>query len=191
MAQEDNNLNARVAVASTRDSSSMKALAVIAAVFLPGTYIATLFSMSMFDWQAGVGSSSGGNQDKQVVMPLFWVYWVIAVVLTVLIIFAWRYWWVSQDRDFRMHLSKEIADDRYWTPDGSARELDTTFLQDFFHLSNRHRGGHTDGSVGASRKRGLGEEHSQRTTGFRRELTPNESVSGREHSIGKRGARRE
>lgn len=38
-------LNARMAVASTRDSSSMKALAVITAIFLPGEYIGTLFGM--------------------------------------------------------------------------------------------------------------------------------------------------
>lgn len=43
MAQEDNVLNARMAVASTRDSSSMKALAVITAIFLPGEFLASLF----------------------------------------------------------------------------------------------------------------------------------------------------
>ena len=43
MAQEDNVLNARMAVASTRDGSSMKALAVITAIFLPGEFLGTLF----------------------------------------------------------------------------------------------------------------------------------------------------
>lgn len=42
MAQEDNVLNARMAVASSRDSSSMKALAVITCIFLPGEFIGEL-----------------------------------------------------------------------------------------------------------------------------------------------------
>lgn len=50
MAQEDNFLAARLAVSATRDSSAMKALALITAVFLPATYVATLFSMTMFNW---------------------------------------------------------------------------------------------------------------------------------------------
>ncbi|KAG5801206.1 hypothetical protein H9Q71_014213 [Fusarium xylarioides] len=50
IAQEDNILNAQIAVASSRNSSSMKALAVITAIFLPGEFLGTLFSMSMFDW---------------------------------------------------------------------------------------------------------------------------------------------
>lgn len=75
MAQEDNNLNARMAVASTRDSSSMKALAVITAIFLPGEYIGTLFGVQMFNWEQGTSGDPSVSEDaapglpRPVVMP--------------------------------------------------------------------------------------------------------------------------
>lgn len=138
MAQEDNNLNARMAVASTRDSSSMKALAVITAIFLPGEYIGTLFGVAMFDWQEGTAGDPAASADAPegwphpVVMPSFWVYWAFTVPLTLLIVAGWRAWWVNQDRFFRRHLSVDLSNERYWTADGRPRDLETTFAQDFF-----------------------------------------------------------
>ncbi|KAI5928329.1 hypothetical protein F4810DRAFT_648002 [Camillea tinctor] len=143
MAQEDNNLNARMAVASTRDSSSMKALAVITAIFLPGEYIGTLFGISMFNWEEGTAGDPALSQDAAtglphpVIMPSFWVYWAFTIPLTLFIVTLWRAWWVNQDRYFRRHLSNELSNERYWTTDGKPRELETTFMQDFFSLFSR------------------------------------------------------
>lgn len=148
MAQEDNALNARMAVASTRDSASMKALAVITALFLPGEFIGTLFGMSMFDWLAPNGDEddqptrpavNGSPEDEpdDVLSKQFWVYWVIAIPLTLFIIFVWRAWWVTQDRYFRRHLSRELSEERYWTTDGKPRRLEHSFIHDFFYLSTR------------------------------------------------------
>lgn len=147
MAQEDNVLNARMAVASSRDSSSMKALAVITAVFLPGEFLGTLFGMSMFDWQAsgedadssdnGGGTSTNPKDPIPVLSHLFWVYWATVIPLTIGILVAWRAWWVSQDRYFRRHLSRELSEERYWTADGKPRDLEHSFWWDFFYLSVR------------------------------------------------------
>ncbi|KAF4122451.1 hypothetical protein GMORB2_7443 [Geosmithia morbida] len=156
MAQEDNALNARMAVTSSRDSASMKALAVITAVFLPGEFIGTLFGMSMFDWLApSEGSSSsgasklrkrygssngGGSSDEhgnEILSRQFWVYWIICIPLTLIIIASWRAWWVNQDRYFRRHLSRELSEERYWTDDGKPRDLQHSFIHDFFYLSSR------------------------------------------------------
>ncbi|KAH7021294.1 uncharacterized protein B0I36DRAFT_367714 [Microdochium trichocladiopsis] len=140
MAQEDNNLNARMAVASTRDSSSMKALAVITAIFLPGEYIGTLFGLSMFNWARGTAGDPAESDDankflpKFTVMPTFWIYWAFTIPLTLFIVTTWRAWWISQDRFFRRHLSTELSNERYWTVDGQPRELETTFLEDFFSI---------------------------------------------------------
>jgi len=41
-------------------------------------------------------------------MPNIWIYGVVSAVLTVLVIFAWRVWWVKQDRDFRIKLPKVV-----------------------------------------------------------------------------------
>ncbi|RYP19663.1 hypothetical protein DL765_003256 [Monosporascus sp. GIB2] len=143
MAQEDNNLNARMAVASTRDSSSMKALAVITALFLPGDFIGTLFGVEMFNWQRGTAGDPAVTDDTNdelpnpVIMPSFWVYWAVTIPLTLFIIMLWRAWWVNQDRYFRRHLSMELSNERYWTTDGKPRELETTFMEDFFSLFKR------------------------------------------------------
>ncbi|KAJ0108741.1 hypothetical protein J7T55_011231 [Diaporthe amygdali] len=135
MAQEDNNLNARMAVASSRDSSSMKALAVITAIFLPGEFMSSLFGMSIFDWQPGSDDSSGGGDA--VVSWRFWIYWSITIPLTIGILVCWRAWWVGQDRYFRKHLSKDLSEERYWTDDRKPRELETSFLHDFIYMSVR------------------------------------------------------
>ncbi|KAJ1325184.1 hypothetical protein MN608_09895 [Microdochium nivale] len=148
MAQEDNNLNARMAVASTRDSSSMKALAVITAIFLPGEYIGTLFGLSMFNWTRGTAGDPAESDDsadhlpKVTIMPTFWIYWAFTIPLTLFIVTSWRAWWISQDRFFRRHLSTELSSERYWTTDGQPRDLETTFFQDFFSVLD-FSGAHT------------------------------------------------
>lgn len=154
MAQEDNNLNARMAVASTRDSSSMKALAVITAIFLPGEYIGTLFGVSMFNWETGTAGDPAISEDAPegwphpVIMPSFWIYWAFTIPLTLIIVTAWRAWWVNQDRYFRRHLSTDLSDERYWTTDGRPRDLETTFMQDFFSgLLSRSGAGSTSNSA--------------------------------------------
>jgi Mg2+ and Co2+ transporter CorA len=70
-----------IAVASKRDSSSMKILAVVTTAFLPGAFVATLFSSSMFDWFASEG--------HPVVSGRFWVYWSITVPLTLITMGIW------------------------------------------------------------------------------------------------------
>lgn len=143
MAQEGNNLNARMAVASTRDSSSMKALAVITALFLPGDFIGTLFGMSMFEW-GDVGDDNNSpnattktEQPDPVVTSRFWIYWSVTVSLTISILCIWRAWWVAQDRHFRKHLSRDLSEEQFWIDDGRPRTLERSFLYDFFYLSVR------------------------------------------------------
>ncbi|PSR81664.1 hypothetical protein BD289DRAFT_355106, partial [Coniella lustricola] len=137
IAQEDNSLNARMAVASSRDSSSMKALAIITAVFLPGEFVSSLFGMGIFDWQANEDDGSSGDTTDAVVGYDFWWYWAITVPLTIIILVLWRAWWVGQDRYFRKHLSKDLSEERYWTDDRQPRELETSFIYDFLYMSVR------------------------------------------------------
>jgi hypothetical protein len=145
MAQADNVLNARMAVTSSRDSSSMKALAVITAIFLPAEFLGTLFGMSMFDWLAPeddsplstVPSHRPPGEEEPILSRMFWVYWVCALPLTAFTLMSWRAWWVAQDRYFRRHLSKELSEEKFWTADGRPRQLEHSFLHDFFYLSAR------------------------------------------------------
>jgi hypothetical protein len=99
VAQSGNNLNSRIAATAGLDSAAMKALALVTAIFLPPAYVASLFSMSMFDWQASDDGSSGHG----VISNRFWIYLVVSVPLTAAILAGWRFWWKSQ----KVHYAKE------------------------------------------------------------------------------------
>ncbi|KAK1584947.1 uncharacterized protein LY79DRAFT_559858 [Colletotrichum navitas] len=93
IAQAENNLNMKIAANAGLDSTAMKTLAVVTMVFLPPTFVATIFSMSMFDWQ---GSSSTAGETNGTVVPEFWIYWAVSVPLTLAIVIGWRFWWHFQ-----------------------------------------------------------------------------------------------
>ncbi|KFH40557.1 hypothetical protein ACRE_087490 [Hapsidospora chrysogenum ATCC 11550] len=56
------------------ESSAMRTIAFVALTFLPETFIAALFSMSFSDYDSDAGWS---------VLCEFWLYWVIAIPVTV------------------------------------------------------------------------------------------------------------
>ncbi|KAK0661118.1 hypothetical protein DIS24_g2832 [Lasiodiplodia hormozganensis] len=72
----------RLASASKRDSSSMKTIAVLTTVFLPGTFIATVFGMPMVEYKSAQ----------------FWIYLAIAIPLTVVVMIIWATWmlWIER-----------------------------------------------------------------------------------------------
>ncbi|KAG4431984.1 hypothetical protein IFR05_012535 [Cadophora sp. M221] len=84
LAQRDNKLNYTIAEASRRDSTAMKTIAIVTMVFLPGAYIATLFSMSMFNWHAASGEHVLSNN--------FWVYWAVTLPITTIVLLIWAAW---------------------------------------------------------------------------------------------------
>lgn len=69
-----------IALASKRDSISMKTLAAVTVAFLPGTFVPSLFSMSMFDSQTAGGS---------IVTSRFWIYWAVTIPLTIATVGLW------------------------------------------------------------------------------------------------------
>ncbi|GME25358.1 magnesium transport protein transmembrane region [Neofusicoccum parvum] len=92
MGQRDSRLNLamahdsrRLANASKRDSSSMKTIAVLTTVFLPGTFIATVFGMNMVKLSPAE----------------FWVYLAITIPLTVVVLVIWAMWmlWINYQNE--------------------------------------------------------------------------------------------
>lgn len=148
---------ARVAVSASRDSSAMKALAVITAVFLPPTYIATLFSMSMFNWQyksdspivlsPSTTASADPSDSSGVVMHYIWIYWLISAVLTLAVIIGWRVWWVMQDRNFRRDLPRGVNSKGPHTPIFAKNSLSTSVWEDIVGSSGRKRKKESNDSV--------------------------------------------
>ena len=91
IAQRDSRLNFsiatdshKIAMASRKDSSAMKAIAILTIAFLPATAIATIFSMNPFLAQAPDGSV--------VISSSFWIYWAVTIPLTVLVFVLWLLW---------------------------------------------------------------------------------------------------
>ncbi|KAL9114442.1 MAG: hypothetical protein Q9227_001523 [Pyrenula ochraceoflavens] len=102
VAQKDNRLSAKLAASAGRDSVSMKILAFISAIFLPGSFISGMFSISMFDWQH--------NADPAVISSRFWIYWVITIPLTALTLVGWGVWWGIEIKRFEKGFSDALEE---------------------------------------------------------------------------------
>ncbi|KIW62431.1 hypothetical protein, variant [Phialophora macrospora] len=102
--QKDNLVASRIASSTKKDSIAMMAFTFITAFFLPGTYIASVFSTGMFDWMPA--NSSG--DDHQVVSTRFWIYWVTTVPLTTAVMAGWYFWYRAADAEWRRTTQLEI-----------------------------------------------------------------------------------
>ncbi|KUJ07802.1 uncharacterized protein LY89DRAFT_789480 [Mollisia scopiformis] len=78
----------KLAEAALRDSSSMKTIAAMTLIFLPGTFVCSFFSMTFFDWRASPETS---------VVTSLWVYFAVAVPFTIVVVLCWIAWtWKSR-----------------------------------------------------------------------------------------------
>lgn len=105
----------RLAHAAKRDSTSMKILSLLGAIFLPATYLASVFGMTFFEFlpdgdrRAGSGGSDAtdsSSSPRGPVAPELWIYFAITVPMTLIIVLLW--WWWDRRRDARH--AKEDAD---------------------------------------------------------------------------------
>ncbi|KAK6827640.1 hypothetical protein PG987_010981 [Apiospora arundinis] len=94
-AQEDNRINTKFNRVNTQlsttnkaisqsmqdDSSQMKFIALLTMVFLPISTMASIFSTELFSWDAGPGEA--------VVSRYLWVFIVISLALTTVVVGAW------------------------------------------------------------------------------------------------------
>lgn len=99
--QQDSYTNTVIAIKTNEDSSSMRTIAALTMIFLPGTFISSVFGMTFFD-------SAGGSFF---VLKKWWLYLAITVPLTLLTVGIWWSWeiisnWVA---DFSQYLSKRMA----------------------------------------------------------------------------------
>src|ERR1700761_7306430 len=97
----------RLARASRSDSNTMKAITILTMVFLPATFVCSLFSMGFFDFGATDGEL---GQHGLRVAGQFWIYFAVTVPLTVVVLgvcAAWLLWSGRQDDDFGEKMSGE------------------------------------------------------------------------------------
>ncbi|CVK92449.1 uncharacterized protein FMAN_07345 [Fusarium mangiferae] len=69
-----------LAMAATRDSSSMKVIAIMTMAFLPGTFLAALFAVPSLDWDS-----------QTVIQSNFWIYWAFAIPFTIMVFIIWMF----------------------------------------------------------------------------------------------------
>lgn len=68
----------------------MKSIAFLTMIVLPGTFLSTLFAMPLFNWDAETWNN--------VVKARFWIYWAVAIPLTIVTLAIWSFWQRRRDR---------------------------------------------------------------------------------------------
>ena len=94
--QQDAATSTTIAREATADGASMKVIAVLTMTFLPGTFLSSVFGMSML------------NTAK------WWLYVAITLPLTALVIFIWWAWY---------KFPKLAALSRHWTGANGSKDL--------------------------------------------------------------------
>ncbi|KAK5720497.1 hypothetical protein LTR17_014973 [Elasticomyces elasticus] len=84
---------AQVAEQTRQDSAAMKTIAVLTLTFLPGTAIASFFSMTLFQWPF--------RDDKQIASPYIYVYFVVTIPVTLLVYAFWLWWFKYSQRHYK------------------------------------------------------------------------------------------
>lgn len=80
------------------DSRAMKVIAVLTLVFLPATGVASIFSMPFFNVDF-----DGSSQALQAARS-FWIFWVVVLPLTALVVAGWFWWYRSAKRQRRREM---------------------------------------------------------------------------------------
>lgn len=66
----------------------MKTLAVVTMLFLPGSFVSSLFSVGFFNWDA----TASPNSLSVAVNPGFGLYWAVAIPLTAVVFGLYALW---------------------------------------------------------------------------------------------------
>ena len=102
MSQRASELNLEVARATKEDSISISTFTFITAIFLPATFVATLFSVNMFDWSDG----NGGAGSHNTLSGKFWIFWAVTGPLTALTMTGWYVWYRHADKKWQISLDQ-------------------------------------------------------------------------------------
>ena len=85
-----------------QSAASMKTLALLALVFLPGNFLAALFSAPLFDWDNANEDSIAVGMKAQ-----FKLFWAITIPLTALAFAMYTGWSLYEKRQFDRALDKD------------------------------------------------------------------------------------
>ncbi|PSN63841.1 hypothetical protein BS50DRAFT_637191 [Corynespora cassiicola Philippines] len=109
----------RIAILTRRDSTDMRIIAAVTLIFLPGTFVATLFSTGLFDWGYGSptpnatddeGSENGGEDGGGIVSSYIWVYFMLTGALTCVVLGAWMLFSKYQERRMKKWFGVDVEE---------------------------------------------------------------------------------
>lgn len=83
----------QLAHAAKRDSSTMKTISLLSAIFFPGVYLASVFSMTFFNFQ---------DDGSPAVSQSFWLYWAVTIPCTIIIVGWWYVWEKKRERRYNL-----------------------------------------------------------------------------------------
>ncbi|KAF2471170.1 uncharacterized protein BDR25DRAFT_285625 [Lindgomyces ingoldianus] len=105
IAAHESHMNTIIAKSSVEYSSDMQLISVVTLLFLPGTFMATLFSASFWNFQPG--------HQGPVVSRWGWVYFVITITLTLTVFAVWRFfsrWERMKEVPFKLETDISVLD---------------------------------------------------------------------------------
>ncbi|KAK1480395.1 hypothetical protein CTAM01_14442 [Colletotrichum tamarilloi] len=91
-----------IAFATKKDGSQMKSISHLGMIFLPGTFLASIFSMSFFNWTP--------PDSSQIISPWVAIYFAMALVVTVLTVWRMREWMKKDELRAMKQFLKDIGD---------------------------------------------------------------------------------
>ncbi|CAG8058175.1 unnamed protein product [Penicillium olsonii] len=99
VAQHNAGTSVEIGRAAQIDSSAMKTIAFVTLIFLPPTFISSVFSMSFFQ----CGENDGWGMSNK-----FWLYWVFAIPITIATVVVWQYWHkLFPNKDYKSHVTRQ------------------------------------------------------------------------------------
>lgn len=117
----------RIAILTRRDSTDMRIIAAVTLIFLPGTFVATVFSTGLFDWGHGDPTPAGSDDDDKsgggrMVSRYIWVYFMLTGALTAVVLLAWGLFSWVQNRKMVQKFGFDLDSDESRDWDSWERE---------------------------------------------------------------------
>ncbi|KAK9773193.1 hypothetical protein AB5N19_11829 [Seiridium cardinale] len=78
---QDAQANLKIASDTRQDSGQMRSIAILTMIFLPATFVSSLFSMSFFNWSP--------EEGENILSPYVWIYPVITIGVTAIVVVLW------------------------------------------------------------------------------------------------------
>ncbi|KAF1962462.1 hypothetical protein CC80DRAFT_435461 [Byssothecium circinans] len=113
--QYDSRVTVEIGRAAQSDSAAMKTISFLTLTFFPATYVCAIFSMSFFNYSPESG--------KWRVSSDFWIYWVVAVPITLGTALLWKSW-------NKLFPPKLIGEDRRPPRGGEAAKMELHLVKE-------------------------------------------------------------